>query len=90
MTLSVTYVCTAASYSGTVEGEGSTLPPPSQVDPRHATRETPPEQLRRYIKRHPEWPETLILIARETDGHALTIWTVADLRRAEQYPEQLT
>jgi hypothetical protein len=59
---------------------------PSQVNRRNAT---PSEALRRYIELHPEWDDTLILIARETDGHELAIWTVGDLRRAEQHPTQL-
>jgi hypothetical protein len=44
----------------------------------------PPDELRRYVARHPEWPDKLILMARELDGHTLTIWTAGDVRSVEE------
>jgi hypothetical protein len=55
-------------------------PPDATVDPAAA----PPEELRGYVARHPEWPDKLILMARELDGHTLTIWTAGDVRSIDE------
>jgi hypothetical protein len=51
---------------------------PSSTNPGPAGGRHVPDELRRYVDRHPEWPPDFILIAREENGEPLTIWTVAD------------
>jgi hypothetical protein len=51
---------------------------PSSTNPGPAGGRHVPDELKRYVDRHPEWPPDFILIAREENGEPLTIWTVAD------------